>query len=169
VTPVTDLLHRRVDQIAVLVPDLETAMDAYIANFGVTFGVFEANEKNSSFSGSSPQFRLRIAVALVGLLSIELIQPVSGVTLHSQHLESRGSGIHHIGVYVANLAKARKAFLKRGYQQILEGRIRGLGKFAYFEVPGMHCILEPLELSLDLPRFLTENANWYSGNHQPTV
>jgi hypothetical protein len=71
----------RMDQIAVLVPDLEAAMDGYIAKLGVTFGVFEANERMSSFSGSSRRFCVRIAVALAGLLSIELIQPVFGVTL----------------------------------------------------------------------------------------
>src|ERR1041385_2695459 len=65
----------RVDQLAILVPDLEAAMDAYIANMGVTFGVFEANETTSTFSGSSERFSIRIAVALVGFLSIELIQP----------------------------------------------------------------------------------------------
>lgn len=80
------------DQAALIVPDLEAAMDAYAATLDVKFGVFEVTEPASSFSGSSPQFRIRIAVALAGLTSIELIQPVSGVTLYSQHLESRGHG-----------------------------------------------------------------------------
>lgn len=159
----TGLLHGRTDQIAVLVPNLEAAMDAYIANLGVTFGVFEANERTSTFSGSSKQFRIAIAVGLVGLLSIELIQPVSGVTLYSKHLESRGSGIHHMGIYVDNLTKARNSLSRRGYQLILEGRIHGLGKFAYFEAPDMHCILEILQLSLSLPVFLIKNAKLYSG------
>jgi hypothetical protein len=102
-------------------------------------------------------------VALAGVLSIELIQPVSGVTLYSKHLESRGPGIHHMGIYVDNLTKARKALAGRGYRPILEGKIRGLGKFAYLEAPDMHCILEPLQLSLSLPLFLAEKAKWYSG------
>jgi len=57
------LLPGRVDQIALVVPDLEAAMDGYIAALGVPFGVFEATEKNSAFSGSSGRFRIRIAVA----------------------------------------------------------------------------------------------------------
>jgi hypothetical protein len=56
----------RVDQIAVLVPDLETAMDGYIAKLGVTFGVFETNHTMSSFSRSGRRFRVRIAVVLAG-------------------------------------------------------------------------------------------------------
>jgi methylmalonyl-CoA/ethylmalonyl-CoA epimerase len=157
------LMNGRVDQIGVVVPNLEAAMDAYIATFGVPFQVFEADQTTSEFSGSSPRFRIRIAVALAGVLSVELIQPVSGVTLYSKHLESRGPGVHHIGVHVASLAKTRKALTSVGYQPILDGRIRGLGKFAYLEAPDMHCILEPLQLSLNLSQFLAENAKWYSG------
>jgi hypothetical protein len=157
------LLNGRVDQFAVLVPDLEAAMDGYIAGMGVPFQFFEVNETTSTFSGSSRKFRIRIAVAQAGVLSIELIQPVSGVTLYSKHLESRGPGIHHMGVYVANLTKTKKAFAGRGYRSILEGQIRGLGKFAYFEAPDLHCTLEALQLSLSLPLFLAGNAKWYSG------
>jgi hypothetical protein len=167
-TPWSGLLPGRVDQIAVLTPDLEAAMDAYIANLGVTFGVFEANEATSAFSGSSRQFRIRIAVALAGSLAIELIQPVSGATLYSKHLESRGAGVHHIGVNVDDLAKARKALAARGYRSILSGRIRGLGRFAYFEAPDMHCTLELLQLSLSFPLFLAANAKWYSRKSRPT-
>jgi hypothetical protein len=102
-------------------------------------------------------------VALVGLLSVELIQPLSGLTLYSRHLESRGSGLHHMGVYVDDLAKASNSLVQRGYRLILEGEIHGLGRFAYFEAPEMHCILEVLQLSLSLPVFLVENAKVYSG------
>jgi hypothetical protein len=156
----------RVDQIAVLVPDLETAMDGYVAKLGVTFGVFETNHTMSSFS--SRRFRVRIAVALAGLLSIELIQPVSGVTLYGKHLESRGGGLHHVGVHVDDLAEARKSFAGPGCQCILEGRIRGLGEFAYFEAPDLHCIVELLQLSLSFPLFLAKNAKPYSGRPRQT-
>lgn len=166
VTPVRGLPNRRVNQIAVLVPDLEAAMDAYIANMQLRFKVFEADERTSTFSGSSEQFRIRIAVALAGLLSIELIQPVAGTTLYSQHLESRGPGLHHMGVYVDDLAKAKKSLTRQRYELILEGQINGLGKFAYFDVPEMHCILEVLQFSLSLPLFLIQNATVYSGKKQ---
>lgn len=154
-------LPDRVDQVALIVPDLETAMDAYIATLGVAFQVFDVDETNSSFSGSSRQYRIRIAVALAGLSSIEIIQPVSGVTLYSQHLASRGPGIHHLAFYVDDLDDARKALSARGYAILLEGRIDQLGAFAYFEAPDMHCILEPLQLSVELPLFLAQNARWY--------
>jgi catechol 2,3-dioxygenase-like lactoylglutathione lyase family enzyme len=156
-------LPAHLDQIALVVPDLEAAMDGYIDKLGVTFGVFEADESMSQFSGSSSRFRIRIAVALAGLLSIELIQPVSGQTLYSTHLATHGPGLHHLGLYVADLAEARKSFAGPDYRCVLEGRIHGLGEFAYFEAPDLHCVFELLQLSLSLPLFLAGHAQWYSG------
>ena len=158
--PLSGPLGAHVDQVAALVPDLEAAMDAYIGSLGVRFQVFEVDETTSSFSGSSAQFRIRIAVALAGLSSIELIQPVSGITLYSEHLQSRGPGIHHLGFYVDDLEEAKRGLAGRGYRELLEGSIRDLGAFAYFEAPDMHCILEPLQLSSNLPLFLARNARW---------
>ena len=161
--PLGGFLGGHVDQIALLVPDLEAAMDGYVASLNVSFAVFDITEANSTLSGSSPQFRVRIAVALAGLVSIELIQPAAGTTLHSQHLAARGPGLHHMGVYVSNLAKAKVGLAARGYRSIMEGQIQGLGEFAYFEAPDMHCIVEPLHLSVSLPLFLARNAETYSG------
>jgi hypothetical protein len=151
----------KLDQVGLLVPDLKCAMDGYVATLGVTFQVFEVNQTNSTFSRSSAKFRTRIAVAQVGLSSIELIQPVSGTTVHSEHLTLRGPGIHHFGFYVSSLSAAKKGLKGRGYTMLVEGRIRGLRKLAYFEAPDMHCIVEALELSPGFPLFLAVNATSY--------
>jgi len=161
--PPSGPLNGRVDQIGLIVPRLEPAMDAYIATFGVPFQVFEVDETTSVFSGSSPRFRIRIAVALAGAVSVELIQPVSGVTLYSERLLSHGPGIHHLGFYVDSLAKSKKAMAGRGCRVILEGSIRGLGKFAYLEAPDTHCVLEPLQLSAAFPLFFAKHATAYGG------
>jgi hypothetical protein len=151
----------RVDQIALLTPDLHAAMDAYVATLGVSFQVFEVDETNSVFSGSSASFRTRFGVALAAGSSIELIQPVSGTTIHSEHLRTRGPGLHHIGVYVPRLSDAEAALSGRGYRKLMEGNIERLGQFAYFEAGGLGCIVEPLQLSMELPLFLMERAKRY--------
>jgi len=149
-----------IDQIALLAPDLQPAMAAYHANLGVTFRVFEVDETNSSFSGSSATFRTRIAVTLNGP-SIEIIQPVAGTTLHSEHLRVRGPGLHHLGVYVDELSQAVESLSSRGYKKILEGKIDRVSEFAYFDAGEMHCIIEPLHLSSELPLFLAEHGQSY--------
>jgi GH24 family phage-related lysozyme (muramidase) len=40
----------------------------------------------------------------------------------------------------------------------MEGEIEGLGKFAYFHAPGLHFIVEALQLSFSWPAFLAKNA-----------
>jgi len=76
-----------VDQLGIVVPELEKAMDAYVVNFGVRFQVFEVDDTMSQFSGSTRRFRVRFGLGQVGGLSIELIQPVSGRTIHQEFLK----------------------------------------------------------------------------------
>ena len=151
----------RVDQVGLLTSDLHATMDAYITTLGLSFHVIEVDETNSAFSGSSATFRTRIAVALAGLSSVELIQPVAGSTIHSEHLRTRGPGLHHLGIYVPKLADAAKALAGRGAVKLMEGHIDRLGQFAYFQDAGMQCIIEPLQLSAELPVFLAQKASAY--------
>jgi methylmalonyl-CoA/ethylmalonyl-CoA epimerase len=149
--------------VGMIVPDLEAALKAYASNFGVNFSVFELDESNSAFSGSSASFKLRIAFGLIDLSAVELIQPVAGETIHAKFLRQNGPGIHHLGFWVDDLNAARRQFDNRGYHLLTEGEIRHLGAFAYYESAEMHCIVEPLELSLELPTFLAEHANVIRG------
>ena len=51
--PVPGLPAGHLDQIGIVVPDLNAAMDGYIATLGVAFQVFDVDQTTSSFSGSS--------------------------------------------------------------------------------------------------------------------
>ena len=51
--PLGGFFGGQVEQVALLVPNLEAAMDGYIGSLNVAFSVFEVNETNSAFSGSS--------------------------------------------------------------------------------------------------------------------
>src|SRR5262245_23149644 len=102
-----------VDQLGIIVPTLEDAMNGYADMLGVVFSVFEVNETNSRFSGSSPAFRTRFAIAQAGLLSVELIEPVAGTTIHSEHLKNSGPGVHHLGFYVRSLSRSMGQFQKK--------------------------------------------------------
>ena len=159
--PLASFPGGHVDQLALLTPNLQPAMDAYIATLGVHFRVFEVNETNSAFSGSSARYRTRFAVAQAGLTTIEIIQPISGKTIYSEHLKSRGPGLHHVAIHVDPLEDAVKSLSRRGYKKLMEGRIDRLGEFAYFEARDMHTIVEALHLSLEFPFFLHERTERY--------
>jgi hypothetical protein len=90
------------------------------------------------------------------------VKSVRRDTLQAGYLSSPGS--HEL----RTILQKRGKFAGPGYQCILEGRIRGVGKFVYFEALDLHCIVELLQLSLSLPLFLAENAKWYSGRTRQT-
>lgn len=154
-------LGLQVDQLEIIVPDLNAAMDGYVRSFGTCFQVFEVDQTESRFSRSTRRFRLRFGLAQLGGLSIELIQPVSGGTIHKEFLKRHGPGIHHLGVYTLDLSAARRKLDQRGYKLLMEGRIEQVAEFAYYEARDLHCIVELLELSARLPAFLACRASCY--------
>ena len=154
-------LALKVDQLGIVVPELEGTMDAYFANFGVRFQVFEVDETISQFSGSTRRFRVRFGLGQLTSLSIELIQPVSGRTIHQEFLKQKGPGVHHLGFYTLNLNAARRKLDNRRYKVLMTGRIDGVAEFAYYDAHDMHSIIEPLKLSTQLPAFLARHASTY--------
>ena len=97
-----------------IVCDLEAAMQAYVQDFGYNFFQFEVNQNNSSFTGSSPTFSLRLGIGQLGLNFIELIQPVSGTTLYSRHLEEKGPGTASPGIFRNGLGRGAKTSCSEG-------------------------------------------------------
>ena len=57
--------------------------------------------------------------------------------------------------------QAVESLSSRGYKKILEGKIDRVSEFAYFDAGEMHCIIEPLHLSSELPLFLAEHGQSY--------
>ncbi len=149
--------------VGIIVADLKSAMNAYIANFGYTFHQFEVNESNASLGGSSSTFSLRFGIGQLGLSVVELIQPVSGTTLYSRRLAQVGPGLHHLGFSVTDLAAARRQLEMCGYGCLQNGSIQEHVDFSYYEATDLGCIAEPLQLSSDLISFLIQNAQPYAG------
>jgi methylmalonyl-CoA/ethylmalonyl-CoA epimerase len=151
-----------VHHVGVIVTDLEAAIHAYGSTLGIDFAAFEIDETNSVFSNSSTSFKLRIAFGQASLSAIELIQPVSGETIHASFLRQNGPGIHHLGFWVDDLQAARNRLESRGNRLLSEGEIQDLGSFAYYQSADLHCIVEPLRLAIELPVFLAEHATFYA-------
>jgi len=149
--------------VGIIVADLESAMNADIANFGYTFHQFEVNESNASLGGSGSTFSLRFGFGQLGLSVVKLIQPVSGTTLYSRRLTQVGPGFHHLGFSVADLAAARRQLEMCGDGCLQNGSIHGLVDFNYYDATDLGCIVEPLQPSSDLISFLIQNAQPYAG------
>ncbi len=83
----------------------------------------------------------RLAFAQLGPIQIELIQIKEGKSVHLDFLETRGEGLHHLGMYVADFDKRLEAFREKGIGILQRGQ--GMRRYAYLDTKPI--ILELIE------------------------
>ncbi len=129
-----------INQIGFVVKDLDKAMEAYWRHFGIgpwriyTYG--PPLVKDTTYRGQRQDFHMRIALADVGGLMIELIQHLDGDTVYKEFGERAGEGVQHLGIFVKNLKEAVAEAEAAGYKVIQSGRgygAHGDGGFAYLD------------------------------------
>jgi catechol 2,3-dioxygenase-like lactoylglutathione lyase family enzyme len=80
-------------------------------------------------------FSLKVGFVNLGVVMLELIQPVSE-SLWSQFLKEHGEGIQHIAFGVSNYDEIVSRFLKRGHPMVTSASYKGL-RWCYFQTqPG---------------------------------
>ncbi len=82
---------------------------------------------------------MRIALANIGPLRIELIQPLEGDTVYAEFLRDHGYGIHHLGILVDDMQEALALAAAAGVAVAMDGSGFGLdgdGHYAYLDTEG---------------------------------
>jgi 4-hydroxyphenylpyruvate dioxygenase-like putative hemolysin len=90
--------------------------------------------KDMTYRGRPASYQMKVALATVGSLIYEVIEPVEGETIYADFLAERGPGLQHLGVIVADLDEAVAALRAEGYEVLMSGRgfgVAGDGAFAY--------------------------------------
>lgn len=133
-------LQKGIGQIAILVPDLERAVHCYWDKYGVGpwhFYTYQAPLlKRMSYRGKQGDYAFRVALGWIGDLRIELIELLSGNTIHAEFLKKHGYGVHHLGLVVDEMEKAINCAEENGIEMIMDGAGFGLdgdGHFAYLD------------------------------------
>jgi methylmalonyl-CoA/ethylmalonyl-CoA epimerase len=144
----------QVNQIALVVRDLDATMRRYWELLGVgpwkvyTYG--PPLLRDMTYRGKAQEYRMRIALAQVGPLMIELIQPLSGDTIYVEHLDRKGEGLHHVGVFVPSFDEGVAEARRQGFSVLQSGRGYGRfgdGGFAYLDTEAsLGTILELIEI-----------------------
>jgi methylmalonyl-CoA/ethylmalonyl-CoA epimerase len=126
-------------QISYVVRDMDSALGWFKQVFGVKyFGVTEFDlgpEMNVKVKGVPSQFKIKLALSYYGAngeRETELIQPVSGMGPHMEHLNNHGPGLHHVAFFVPDFDAWAKRFIDSGCQMALEGQTPDV-HFAYFD------------------------------------
>ncbi len=133
-------LNNGIAQIAILVEDLESAMKNYWEKFGIgNWQIYTYKRplvKNMTYYGKPANYSMRLALANIGSMRIELIQPLSGDSVYADFIKNHGYGVHHLGVLVDDMKQAIALAEKAGYPMIMDGAGFGLdgdGHYAYLD------------------------------------
>lgn len=146
-------LFTQTPQVAMVVPDLDAAMKAYVECYGIgPWRVFDFNPGNMAdmtVHGEPAEYAMRIGVATVGSVSWELIQPLDDRSIYAEFLRIRGPGLHHVQVVTGNYADALSAFLANGHQVLQGGVYKGV-RFAYLGTEtDLGAIIEIIDMPSD--------------------
>jgi hypothetical protein len=128
-------LWDRTYQIGVVVRDLDQAK-AFYERLGI--GPFDEGPSAHTlerriYGEPAPDAAVRGALAKMGDLEFEILQPVSGTTIQSEFLERHGEGVVHLCAHTDDLDGDIAELTGLGYEVISEGWLADGGHFAYFD------------------------------------
>ncbi|HLI01410.1 MAG TPA: VOC family protein [Acidimicrobiales bacterium] len=136
-------------QVALVVEDLDVAVKLWHERLGIGpwtawhLGPHVFSEMR--YRGEPASFEFRHALCWQGDMQFELVQPLSGPSIFSDHLGRCGPGLQHIGKYVDDHPAAVEAIVADGFTPLQSARgfgADGDGAFAYFQAPGLDVIVE---------------------------
>ena len=100
--------ERRICQICAVVRDLDKSMERYWKTLGIgpwdvyTFTPEVIREFTYHGKPVTEPFEFKLAVAMVGDIQFELVEPVKGPLIYTSFLEKKGEGYHHIKEQLAD-------------------------------------------------------------------
>ena len=147
-----------IDQVAVVVRDLDKAMERYVNEFGIgpwSVYTFSPDWIRMTFRGREQGYKMKLALAQVGGMMYELIEPIEGPNTYEEFLNERGEGLHHLGYLVDDIDEAIQQMEDAGFTLLQSGRGFGAnndGAYAYFETEGaLGHIVEAIEMPPEMP------------------
>ena len=84
-----------IEQVAYAVHDMDRALARYQPIYGA-FDVYDAPNPGCTYRGNEAAFPVRIGTNNDGPIEIELLQPLGGPSVLTEHLENHGEGLHHV-------------------------------------------------------------------------
>jgi methylmalonyl-CoA/ethylmalonyl-CoA epimerase len=131
-------LNNGIAQVAIIVEDLEYAVENYWKLFGLsdwhfyTYG--KPLVKRMTYHGKPTEYRMRVALSYLGPMRIELIEPLEGDTIYADFVAEHGYGVHHFGVLVDDMVEALAQTEAAGLTVTMDGAGFGRdgdGHYAY--------------------------------------
>ncbi|MBP9500700.1 MAG: methylmalonyl-CoA epimerase [Candidatus Promineofilum sp.] len=112
---------KNINHIAIIVPDLEGALDFWEGALGLTLARTQ----------SVPSEAVDVAFLPVGDSNVELMRPTTADSGVARYLEKRGPGIHHMCFEVDDIDAMLARLRERNIQLINEEPLTGHGGYRY--------------------------------------
>ncbi len=137
-------------QVAVVVHDIESALDKYVALLGIerpkVIVTDPGNECRATYRGNPTNDRAKLAFIDLGGVQLELIEPIGTDSAWAEGLDTKGPRLHHIAFWTQNMATTKQALEEQGATLMMRGDMGGDGQYAYFDAnEGMGAVIEILE------------------------
>ncbi|MDR3417556.1 MAG: VOC family protein [Nevskia sp.] len=109
-------------QVSRIVPDIQAAETYFLDKVGTTpflqLKDVRAQDTEGTHRGAPGNWTAHMYLAFHGDLNVEIIQPVSGDSIYSEWLETRGPGIQHIAYICLDLPAQRARMEANGRPMI---------------------------------------------------
>ena len=136
VRPVVDVKGKPIIQIGFVVRDAVKMAKRYSEIFGVgPWNFIDGKARDFILHGKTLRNMdcgLRIAIADLGKMQIELIQPLHGPSTHMSFLQEQGEGVHHVSFgVVENHDQIVSSLTARGIGIEMQGLVGEVSTFTY--------------------------------------
>jgi methylmalonyl-CoA/ethylmalonyl-CoA epimerase len=126
-------------QVAYVVRDMERALKNYWEIFGIgpwqVYTFAPPFMRDSMVRGKPSDHSYLLAVTRHLAVQHELVQPLKGESIYTEHLQKKGEGLHHIKIFYPDLAAALARYAALGYQVIQSGKVDE-NEFYYIDTEG---------------------------------
>jgi hypothetical protein len=136
--PIVDIKDKKIGQVGIVVENAHKTAKKYSDIFGIgpwiffDFAATDVVYQNRKIGDRTSV--VRAAMANLGRIQIELLQPLYGEGTHADFLKKRGEGIHHVSFGIVDDHDiAVSALTKQGIRIEMTGVLGGEARFTYMD------------------------------------
>jgi catechol 2,3-dioxygenase-like lactoylglutathione lyase family enzyme len=146
-----------INQVAIVVHDLQRVAENFWTILGIgPWSIFNWEAPlvyNRKYYGKKAWAREKIALAQVGGVQLELVQPVEGPSIYADWLAEHGEGLHHLNFLVDDVDEAEAVLAQEGFASIQSGHFGPKdqkGAYNYIPIPPLRTIWEPVHIGEEI-------------------
>ena len=132
----------QVVQVCVVVRDLQKSMEHYWDVLGIgpwrVYTYAKPNLTSITERGKEQSYGWRLALAEVGAVQWELIQPLDGPSPFKKFLDQHGEGVHHVAVGTDDYSQTVAGLAQEGMGVVMSGTHFSGTVFTYMDTQKTH-------------------------------